>query len=377
MGGLVQGKALTAEARSPRPETLLSVATPRPIAPILYSGSFMTLVVGIAGSTTGLCTFLALLALEVLPNIRGPVLGNAGATLAVLGCLGGAALFVASWVVAASAWRSFALYRNGVFARGTIERVSTRGLDEGARMTIHWSIRTRGGPSYPVRTSLRLPRGITPPAGPQVGGTIAALYPEGRPQAAQPVGQLGLVRAWHVAPAIQPPGWFNLFRFSSILLLGALGAIAVTGLTANRTLDPGFLRPWTWLIVTAAVVLTAPIGLAIRRFGPWLRGQAWVWLMAAFFAACMGIMGAVSLVNVWFTPDPGRFVRVKVLHMDDEYFPGWHRAAFVSSWRENRLKERIPLHWRMGLSVFPGDELIVHVRMGALGWPYVGEVRRR
>ncbi len=305
------------------------------------------------------------------------MLGSSVATLAVLGCLAGAALFVGSWVMAASAWRSVSLYRTGVFIRGIVERVSTRGQEEGARMTVHWTLRVRNGPSFPMRTSMRLPRGARPAGGLPVGKAIAALHPPGRPQAAQPVGQLGLVRSWHLAPEIQPPRWFNLFRFLAVLLTCLLGALAITGLTANRTLDPGFLRPWTWIIVGAAVLMTAPIWLAIRRFGPWLYGQSWVWLMGAFFATCMGVMGAVSCANVWFTPDPGRFVRAKVLHMDDEYFPGWHRAAFVSSWREGRHKERIPLHWRMGLSVFPGDELLVQVRSGALGWPFVGEVRRR
>jgi hypothetical protein len=377
MGGLVEGKALTDDSRSPRPETLLSVATPRPLAPIASSGAFLTLVCGIIGSLTGLGMFLVLLALQVLPNIRGPVLGDSVATLSVLGCLAGASLFVGSWVVAASAWRSISLYRTGIFARGTVERISTRGMEEGARMTVHWTLRMRSGPSYPMRTSMRLPRDEGQPAGPQVGGSIAVLYPEGRPQSAQPVGQLGLVRAWHLAPAIQPPRWFNLFRFASVILASVLGTLAFTGLTVNRTLDPGFLRPWTWVIVTAAVLMTVPFWFAIRRFGPWLRGQSWVWLMGAFFATCMGAMGTVSCINVWLSPDPGRFIRVRVLHMDDEYFPGWHRAAFVESWREGKLKERIPLHWRMGLSVFPGDELVVHVRMGALGWPVVGEVRRR
>ncbi|MBW2264382.1 MAG: hypothetical protein JRG91_20650 [Deltaproteobacteria bacterium] len=337
----------------------------------------MKVVAGIAGSVIGLCMFLALLALQVLPNIRGPVLGNSAATVAVLGCLGGAALFVGAWVVAASAWRSLSLYRSGVFARGTVERVSTRGLEEEARMTIHWNLHLRSGPSFPMRTSLRLPRSATLTGGPRVGGMVAVLYPQGRPQAAQPIGKLGLVRSWHMVPEIQPPRWFNLFRFAGVILASLLGAVAITGLTANRTLDPGFLRPWTWITVAAAVVITVPTWLALRRFGPWLRVQSWVWLMGAFFAACMGAMGAVSCANVWFTPDPPRIVRTRVLHMDDEYFPGWHRAAFVRSWREGRFKERIPLHWRMGLSVFPGDELIVVVKNGALGWPFIAEVRRR
>jgi hypothetical protein len=63
----------------------------------------MTLVAGITGSATGLGAFLSLLALQVLPNIRGPVLGSSTATMALLGCLGGAALFVGSWVIASSA----------------------------------------------------------------------------------------------------------------------------------------------------------------------------------------------------------------------------------------------------------------------------------
>jgi hypothetical protein len=337
----------------------------------------MMTVAGVAGSVTGLVAFLSLLALQVLPNIRGPVLGDSAATAAVLGCLGGAALFVGSWVIAASAWRSISLYRKGKLARGVVERISTRGEEDSSLVTVHWHIRTSKGRIHPMRSSLRLPRGASLPSRPAAGDSIAALHHEDRIQAAQPVGLLGLERSWHIAPVIQPPAWFNLFRLGAILLACVLLGLAVVGLTANRTLDPGFLKPWTWIVVGIAVAVSVPLWLGLRRFGPWLRGQTWGWLAAGFLVLCLGTMGAVSAANVWFSPGPSRFVRTRVIHLDEEYFPGWHQAAFVRSWRAGRIKERIPLHWRMGLSVFPGDELVVEVSNGALGWPVVGEVRRR
>jgi len=372
-----QGQALSARDPAEAPDALLSQPPPRPIGPIAAGGAFLLALGGAAGSAGGLAAFLWLLAFSVLPGMHGPVLGDSSATASVLGCLAGAAGFVGSWIISSTATRSLVLYRKGVFAMGRIERLNSTTEEDPPRLTIHWHLRDRSGRLHVLRSTLPLPRGRDLPSQPCKGDPVAALYPEGRPAAAQPVGLLDLRRDWHIAPEIQPPRGFTTVRIASALAVALLLGTAFTGLTANRTLDPGFLRPWTWIVVGGAALVCLPGWLLLRRYGPWLRGQAWVWLMGLFLAACIGGMGLAAGANVWLPQDPPVIVRTRVLNMDDEYFPGWHRAAYVRSWRQGRVKERIPLHWRMGLGIFPGDDVVVEVRPGALGWPFVGRVRGR
>lgn len=357
-------------------ENLLARPPPRPLSAIVQGRAFLTGVLATAGSVGGLVLFLVVLATQVLPRHQTPILGDTGATLAVLTCIAGAALFVGAWVAAVSGWRRVHLYRTGQRGTGTVERVSVKGEGDVKNITIYWKLRAHDGRAHSMRTPMKLPRYMESPPDPQPGAQFPVLYPERRPGAAQPVGVLGLRRDWILSRPIQPPAGFHLARFLGIVIGLALLALALTGTTVNRTLDPGYLRSWTWIVAGSAGVLCIPFWLALRRWGPWLPGQPWVWIAGAFFVLCMGGLGMMSGANVWFDRSPPSTVRAQIMHMDDEYFPGWHFAAFVRSWRKGRVKERVPLYWRTALSVQPGDELLMEVRDGALGWPTVGRVWR-
>lgn len=353
---------------------LLSRPPPRPLRAVAGGEAFLGAVAGVVGCVLGISLFLSTLALQVLPRIRTPILGDTVATVSVLACFAGAALFVGSWIVGASSLRRVHLYRTGQRGTGTVERVSVKGDGEIKRATVHWRLRAQGGEAYSMRTQLRLPRGVETVPALSSGVQFPALYPEGRPGAARPAGLLRLRGDWKLAPSVQPPPGHLAFRSAAMVAAMVLMILAVTGMTVNRTLDPGFLKSWTWPIAGSAAVLCLPLWLALRRHGPWLPGQPWLWLALGFFALSMGGMGAVSGANVWLDDGEPRIVRTEVLHMDEEYFPEWHFAAYVRSWREGRVKERVPLYWRTSLSVGPGTELLVEVRDGALGWPTVGRV---
>jgi hypothetical protein len=284
--------------------------------------------------------------------------------------------FVFNWVAAAAAWRRILLYRSGRRATGTVERISVKGEGDVKTINIYWKLQASGGQAQAMRTGLKLPRGADLPAHPAAGDQFPALYPEGRPGAAQPAGLLGLKRYWVLSEEIQPPYGFIAFKVIGLSLGVILVGLAITGLTINRTLDPGFLKSWTWIVSGGAAALCVPAWLALRRWGPWLPGQSWVWLGGVFFVLCMGAMGLVSGLNVWLDDSPPRTVSAEIMHMDEEYFPEFHFAAFVRSWREGHVKERIPLYWRQGLSAQPGEVLVLEIREGAFGWPTVGDVRR-
>ncbi len=359
-----------------KPDQMLSRPAPRPLGPIWKGEALVTAGLGLFASVAGLVSFLVLLAVAVIPLDHTSVLGDTRATLSIIACAGSAALFVGSWVAAVSGLRRVHLYRTGQRGTGTVERVSVKGNGETRTATIHWRLRAHDGQAHGLRTVLEVPRGMDPVTGPAPGAQFAALYPEKRPAMAQPVGVLGLRPEWVLAPALQPPRGFALLRAAAVLLACVVAALAFTGFTVNRTLDPGYLRSWTWAVAGSTAVLCVPVWLVLRRFGPWLPGQTWLWLAASFFVLCMGGLGMASGANVWLDRKEPRLVRARIMHMDEEYFPEWHRAAFVASWREGHVKERIPLYWRTALAVEPGDDLIIEVREGAFGWATVGRATR-
>jgi hypothetical protein len=163
----------------------------------------------------------------------------------------------------------------------------------------------------------------------------------------------------------------RLLNRTAVFLLGAIAFVSLSGRYPPLDLD-GIV-----IFVGLLFFVTLAIGILVERRA--LR-HAEVESIKRLYYALIPIPWVLTFIlvgNGMFDRAPARDWDARVISRFSMAGPLPSRRLVVPSWRPDRRFERVPVT-RFDLDRFhPGDDIVVHVKGGLIGIPWVEEITRR
>ncbi|MFH1436472.1 MAG: hypothetical protein ABIJ56_12200 [Pseudomonadota bacterium] len=125
----------------------------------------------------------------------------------------------------------------------------------------------------------------------------------------------------------------------------------------------------------ASLIAALVFWLASRRVMAWFRPSWYMWTAGIFVFSYFMVLGGIRGLNMWLDKGKPHIYKTQILHLDDSIFPQLQRYVYVRSWREGRVKEKIPISMRTGQGMSPGDDVTVEVQDGYFDMPAITGLR--
>ncbi len=351
----------------------LGSPVPRPLGPVLrgpaFKNAIILMVIAIALITVAMLDLWRYLSL----HYGEPLLGNERLVAAYIVFFLSIVGFIFFWTAGFMNLYSIHLYRTASLQIGRVEKSHFQEKRGKRFFVVGWILEkggtvARGAIPFPVAENSFFAPEIV------LGDHITLLAQGGNIFEAIPVGTLGLRKEWTLAPSLSLPVGFVVLRWVTVFALIALVSIAAIGMSSSWLLDD--TAPLSLVVAATAtgLVPAAIFWLASRRLDSFFYPPRYLWVAALFACGFFAGYGIIKGLNVWTDPEPPLAINAEILHLDDALLPSLHRYAFVRSWREGKIKEKIPLPLSLGIGLIPGETLRIEVRRGAFGMPAVTEV---
>jgi hypothetical protein len=172
------------------------------------------------------------------------------------------------------------------------------------------------------------------------------------------------------------PRLYTALRSATLLWVLLSCSVAVIGFLSSHLLDANVPSRFVMAGAGAGIALAGLFWLFGRRVAHLLRPNWALWAAAVFVATYFMVFGGIRGLNVWLDEKEAHSYKVEVLELDDALFPALHRFAFVRSWRTGRIKEKVPVSWRAGLVLSPGDTVTLKIKDGYFNMPAITAVTR-
>jgi hypothetical protein len=354
---------------------ILSTPPPRALKHILKGPAFVKSAAYLAAAAATIVVGLVVLWNYLFAHYREPLFGNERLVVSYLLFVYSIAGFIVFWSLSFMNIYSLYLFRKGKLKSARIEKSYIQ--EKGGRklFIINWVIEedgriTKGAISSPVADMASFRQDVEK-------GDVIHLLSSGRDLGdAMPVGMMNLRREWTLLPSLAVPGRYAALRSGTILWVAASCSVAVVGFLSSHLLDPNVPSRFVMAGAAAGIVTAGLFRLLGRRVAHLFRPNWALWAAAVFVATYFMVFGGIRGLNVWLDREETRTCKAEVLELDDALFPALHRFAYVRSWRPGRIKEKVPLSWRTGLMLSPGDSVILEVQEGYFGMPAVTAVKR-
>lgn len=354
--------------------TILSTPTPRPLKHISGGPAFRKSVIYLSAATVSIVAGLVDLWNYLFMHYREPLLGNERLVISYIVFFLSVGGFIFFWSISFMNLYSVYLYRRGRLTTARIEKSYVQEKKGRRYYVLNWMVEeggrvSKGAVSVPIGDMAALDQDVAK------GETILLLASGKDLGDAMPAGMMGLRKDWSLLPSLSPPRGFDLLRWGAALGMLACACVAAVGLMSSWLVDDKVPRTFVMVSAAAGAAPSILFWLASRRLAALLRPPRILWIAAVFVAGYFMCFGLIKGLNVWLAPHPPVTRKVEVLYLDDTFFPTLHRYAFVRSWREGRIKEKIPITFRAGYGLNPGDRMEIDVSPGAFGMPAVTAIR--
>jgi hypothetical protein len=353
---------------------ILSLPPPRPLKPIVKGPAFLRSVVYLAAAALTIAAGLVNLWTYLFAHYREPLFGNEALTASIVVFALSIGGFIVFWSMSFMNLYSVYLFRSGTLKTSRVEKAYLQEKGGKRHFVINWVVEedgkvTKGAVSAPLADFATFRQDV------DRGDAVHLLASGGDLGDAMPVGMMGLRRDWTLLPSLEVPRRVVILRWVGVLWLIACVSVATVGFMSSYPVA-GVVPSVIVLISGGAGLLVAGFfSIAGRRHGVHFRPSWTVWAAAVFVATYFMVFMGIRGLNVWLDEAPGRTYKVEVLHLDDALFPTLHRAAYVRSWRPGTIKEKIPISWKMGLILSPGDTVKLRVKDGYFGVPAIIEIQ--
>ena len=354
--------------------TILSSPPPRPLAHITGGPAFRKSVIYLSVATLSIVAGLINLWHFLFMHYREPLLGNERLVISYIVFFLSIGGFIFFWSISFMNLYSVHLFRRGRLTTARIEKSYVQEKKGRRYYVLNWMVEeggrvSKGALSIPIGDMAAFDQDV-------IKGDTILLLASGRDLGdAMPAGMMGLKKEWNILPSLSPPRGFDALRWGSALGILACACVAAVGLSSGWLIDDRVPRTFVLVSSAVGVVLSGLFWLASRRFTAFLRPSRILWIAAVFVAGYFACFGVIKGLNVWLDPQPPVTRKVEVLYLDDTFFPALHRYAYVRSWREGRIKEKIPISFRAGYGLDPGETMEIDVAQGALGMPALTAIR--
>jgi hypothetical protein len=354
---------------------ILSIPPPRALKHILKGPAFIGSAAYLAAAAVTIVVGLVVLWNYLFAHYREPLFGNERLVVSYLLFVYSIAGFIVFWSLSFMNIYSLYLFRKGKLKTARIEKSYIQ--EKGGRrlFIINWVIEEEG----------RISKGaISAPVADMGGfrqdvekGDVIYLLSSGRDLSdAMPVGMMGLRREWMLLPSLAVPRTYSALRSAAVLWVVLSCSVAVVGFLSSHLLDPNVPSRFVMAGAAAGIAAAGLFWLLGRRVAHLFRPNWALWAAALFVATYFMVFGGIRGLNVWLDRQEARTCKAEVLELDDALFPALHRFAYVRSWRAGRIKEKVPLSWRTGLMLSPGDIVILKVKDGFFRMPAITSVSR-
>jgi hypothetical protein len=163
----------------------------------------------------------------------------------------------------------------------------------------------------------------------------------------------------------------KLLGRTAFFLIGALGFVLASGRYPPLELDG--------ILIFIGVLFFLTLGLAMLVERRALRHAEVEALKKVYYGfvpiPCLLVL--LLLANGAFDRAPGEGWNARVVSRFAMAGPLTNRRLVVTSWREDHRFERIPVAREDFDRFHPGDDVVVHVKGGFVGIPWISEVSRR
>lgn len=356
-------------------DKILLVPPPRPLKVIIRGPAFIKSVAYLAAAAITIAVGLVNLWYYLFSHYREPLFGNEQLLISYIVFIFSVGGFIFFWSMSFMNIYSVYLFRNGRLKTARVEKSYIQEKSDRKLFIINWIVEedgkiSKGAVSTPVSDISKFRQDVVR------GDTLYLLASGKDPGDAMPAGIMGLRKEWNLFPSLAVSAGFSVVRWLSVLWILICAAAALVGFLSSHFIDENV--PIKYVVVSAAagLVVSALFWFAGRGHSNLFRPSWYIWIAAVFVATYFMIFGVIKGMNVWLDRGAGHARKVEVLELDDALFPALHRFAYVRAWRPGRIKEKIPISWKAGLLLSPGDTLNLKIKDGYFNVPAITDVRQ-
>ena len=353
---------------------ILSIPPPRPLKHVTGGPAFIKSVAYLLAAVVSIIVGLVDLWYYLFAHYREPMLGNEILMFSYIVFILSIGGFVFFWSLSFMNIYSIYLFRKGSLRPARVEKAYLQEKSGRETFVVNWAVEEdgktiKGAISSTVPDISNFRQDIA------IGDTMFLLSSGKDLGDAMPVGMMGLKKDWMLFPSLAVPLRFSITRGICVTWALVCAAMAAVGFTSSHFLNDKVPMKFVMISAGASLLAVLVFWLMSRRTTAWFRPSWYMWAAGIFVFSYFMVLGGIKGLNIWLDKSKPCIHKTQILHLDDSVFPQLQRFVYVRSWREGRVKEKIPISLRAGQSMSPGDRIEVEVQDGYFDMPAVTGLR--